>query len=690
MTNPVARVLPLLGMPHLDRLFDYAVPEKWDAEAQPGVKVRVRFAGRLVDALLVERRRTTDHVGDLSPLNRVISPVQILPPHLWELVNRLADRYAGTRSDVIRAIVPARHATAEKSGLFGGGASWEDLYGSLVARDDLIAAPREAAAVGWAAYRHADSFLAAVLAARPGSPARASWLWTPGEDWAARLAEMAATVAWDGGGVLLVAPDQRDVDRITAALRRFLSAAQITELTAQVGPAARYRRHLAVLAGQGRVVVGTRSAASAPVQNLRLAVLVGDGEDALVDPRAPYLHARDVLRMRSELEECALLVGGAHRTAEIQQWVEQGFTPTLRPEPTALRDRMPWIHALDDTHDAHQNYSRMPSAGYKAIRRTLDAGHPVLVQVPRRGYAPSVACSSCRTPARCRRCNGPLEIPRGGSDAQDSAAAAAAPHCRWCGAMEGNFTCTSCGGHALRMTVIGQERTAEELGRAFPGVGVTVSGGGQVKDVIADAPRLVVATPGAEPLVDGGLYGAAVLMDTWLSLGRADLRATEQTLRQWMEASCLVAAREDAGEVVLVAPTSDPTAQQLIRWDPEGAAAAELATRVEAGFPPAVTLVAADGTAASLDQLQDAWTPPSSVVDDGDVELLGPVELPAGVRRPAGLGDTEAELARRLIIRVPAGHEEEVGASLRAALSIRATRRQNDPLRVVVDPVRVG
>ncbi|HIW90602.1 MAG TPA: primosomal protein N' [Candidatus Corynebacterium avicola] len=680
-------------MPHLDRLFDYAVPEKWDAEAQPGVKVRVRFAGRLVDALLVERRRTTDHVGDLSPLNRVISPVQIVPPHLWELVNRLANRYAGTRSDVIRAIIPSRHATAEKSGLFGGGASWEDLYGSLVARDDLVAAPREAAAEGWAAYRHADSFLAAVLAARPGKPARASWLWTPGEDWAARLAELAATVAWDGGGVLLVAPDQRDVDRITTALRQFLSAAQITELTSQVGPAARYRRHLAVLEGQGRVVVGTRSAASAPVQNLRLAVLVGDGEDALVDPRAPYLHARDVLRMRSELEECALLVGGAHRSAEIQQWVEQGFTPTLRPDPEVLRERMPWIHALDDIHDAHQNYSRMPSAGYKAIRRVLDAGHPVLIQVPRRGYAPSVACASCRTPARCRRCNGPLEIPRSGSGQPDDArdpAAASAPHCRWCGAMEGNFTCTSCGGHALRMTVIGQERTAEELGRAFPGVGVTVSGGGQVKDVIADKPRLVVATPGAEPAVEDGLYGAAVLMDSWLSLGRADLRATEQTLRQWMEASCLVAARENGGEVVLVAPTSEPTAQQLIRWDPEGAAANELATRVEARFPPAVTLIAADGTPSSLDQLQEAWTIPAPVVDDGGVEVLGPVELPAGVRRPAGLGDTEAELARRLIIRAPTGHQEEVGASLRAALSLRATRRQSDPLRVVVDPVRVG
>ncbi|MGO1950412.1 MAG: primosomal protein N' [Mycobacteriaceae bacterium] len=689
MTNPVARVLPLLGIPHLDRLFDYAVPEKCDAEAQPGVKVRVRFAGRLVDALLVERRRTTDHVGELAPLNRVVSPVRIVPPHLWDLVNRLADHYAGTRSDVIRAIVPSRHATAEKSGLFGGGASWEELYGSLVSRDDLVAAPCDAAAQGWAGYRHADSFLTAVL---DGRAARASWLWTTGEDWPARLAELAATVAWSGGGVLIVAPDQRDVDRLTTALRRFLSAAQITELTAKVGAAARYRRHLAVLQGQGRVVVGTRSAASAPVKDLRLAVLVGDGEDSLVDPRAPYLHAREVVRMRSELEGCGLIVGGVHRTAEVQQWVEEGFTPTLRAEPDVLRARLPWIHALDDIHDAHQNHARMPSAGYKAIRKALDAGHPALVQVPRRGYAPAVACSSCRTPARCRRCNGPLEIPGGSGDGSKDDAAA--PRCRWCGALEGHFTCTSCGGHALRMSVVGQERTAEELGRAFPGVGVTVSGGGQVKDSLPDAPRLVVATPGAEPVVDGGLYSAAVLMDAWLPLGRADLRATEQSLRQWMEAAALVRPREDGGEVVLVSPTADPTAQELIRWDPEGAAATELGNRREAGFPPAVVMVAVDGTSTSLDQLQDAWTPPESI---GPVELLGPVELPPGIRRPAGLGEPEAGEARRLIIRVPASGgtddgagAETLGASLRAALSLRATRRQSDPLRVVVDPVRVG
>ncbi|MDN5684667.1 MAG: primosomal protein N', partial [Corynebacterium glyciniphilum] len=89
----------------------------------------------------------------------------------------------------------------------------------------------------------------------------------------------------------------------------------------------------------------------------------------------------------------------------------------------------------------------------------------------------------------------------------------------------------------------------------------------------------------------------------------------------------------------------------------------------------------------------DAWTTPDQL---GGVERLGPVELPPGVRLPAGLGEPEADQARRLIIRVPvtpgaAGETvEALGASLRAAQSLRATRRKSDPLRIVVDPVRVG
>ncbi|MBB0991590.1 primosome assembly protein PriA, partial [Dietzia sp. SLG510A3-30A2] len=112
---PVARVLPLLGVFHLDREFDYLVPESLSAEAVPGVRVRVRFAGRLVDGFLVERRAQTDHQGDLAWLERVVSPEPVLTPDLLRLVDLVARRWVGMRSDVIRLAIPPRHAAAEKS-----------------------------------------------------------------------------------------------------------------------------------------------------------------------------------------------------------------------------------------------------------------------------------------------------------------------------------------------------------------------------------------------------------------------------------------------------------------------------------------------------------------------------------------------------------------------------------------------
>ena len=72
--EPVARVLPMLTVPHLDREFDYLVSAAQSDDAQPGVRVKVRFHGRLVDAFILERRSDTDHVGKLGWLEKVVSP----------------------------------------------------------------------------------------------------------------------------------------------------------------------------------------------------------------------------------------------------------------------------------------------------------------------------------------------------------------------------------------------------------------------------------------------------------------------------------------------------------------------------------------------------------------------------------------------------------------------------------------
>lgn len=662
---PVVRVLPLLGLPHLDRPFDYLVTEEDSAAAQPGVRVRIRFAGRLADALVLERVATSEHEGKIRFIERVISSEVVYPEQIRSLVDNLADRYAAVRSDILRTAIPPRHVKAEQTDTTS---PWE---GQGEAKEPDLSA--------WSAYEYGESFVDAVVT---GTLARAAWQVAPGDDWAAALAALAAKVAIDGGGALIVLPDQKDVDRMAAALAEHVGPKQITTLTASLGPQARYSRFLSVLHGQGRLVIGTRSAAFAPVNNLKLAVVMFDGDDSLVDPRAPYTHAREVLTTRSAVEKASLIIGGHGRTAETQLLVESGWMHSLVAARNALRTRSPHIHAAGDSdfelqRDPRAGAARLPSVAFAAARRALAENKPVLFQVPRAGYVQALACGICRTPARCRACNGPLGLPSGGE--------AAAPTCRWCGRIDSAYSCPSCGSHRLRAVVLGTQRTAEELGRAFAPATVISSWGERIHAEIPDKAAVVVATPGAEPRIEGGgTYGAAVLLDTWALLGRPDLRATEETMHKWMAAATLVAPHSKGGDVVVVADPSLPVVQHFIRWDAPGHAALELAARREVRFPPAVHM-------AALDAPREALTDFLEHIDLPDqVDILGPVDLPPGVDLPGEWDRATLGEAQRVLIRTPLSSRNALGKALRAANVNRATRKQDAPLRIQVNPMHIG
>ena len=111
---PVARVAVDISLAHLDRPFDYLVPASLDEAAVPGCRVRVRFAGQLIDGYLLERIPTSEHQGKLARLERVTSPEPVLTPEIFDLARAVADRYAGTLADVLRLAIPPRHATAER------------------------------------------------------------------------------------------------------------------------------------------------------------------------------------------------------------------------------------------------------------------------------------------------------------------------------------------------------------------------------------------------------------------------------------------------------------------------------------------------------------------------------------------------------------------------------------------------
>ncbi|MEV1290654.1 primosomal protein N' [Pseudonocardia sp. NPDC049635] len=666
-TLPVARIVVDVALPHLDRPFDYRVPTHLDDVARPGVRVRVRFAGRMVDGYLLERAGSSGHDGVLAWVDKVVSAEPVLTPQVAGLARAVADRYAGVLADVLRLAVPARHARVE----------------SEVPRRRAVPDPSPPGRTGWSAYRRGTALLDALAG---GRAAHAVWQPLPGEHWAVRLAEAAAATRTAGRSALLVVPDQRDVDRLYGACAALLGDDAVVALTADLGPAERYRRWLAVRRGSVRVVVGTRSAAFAPLDELGLLAVWDDGDDSHSEPRAPYPQVRDVLVLRAHREGAAVLVAGFTRTAEAQLLVESGWAAAVQADRATVRARAPRVTAIGETdtqlvRDPAARAARVPGVAFEAARAALTAGRPVLVQVPRAGYLPFLACASCREAARCRHCAGPLGLPRPGAGSPD--AATGLPACRWCGRVEPGYRCGNCASRRLRAGVVGAGRTAEELGRAFPGVTVRTSGGGAaVVDDLLAGPALVVATPGAEPVAEGG-YGAALLLDGEMMLARPDLRVAEETLRRWFAAAAGVVPHTEGGRVVVVADSAIPTVQALVRWDPAGHAEAELAERAEVGFPPAVRMAAVEGPPAAVAEICEAVLDADRDPPEG-VELLGPVEIDPPER--PGRGADRDDVRERALLRVPRAAGRRLAAALHEAQALRTARKATDTVRVRMDP----
>ncbi|MFE1956443.1 primosomal protein N' [Streptomyces sp. NPDC059479] len=666
---PVARVVVNKGVLHLDQFFDYAVPEELDGTALPGVRVRVRFGagahqvrggrregGRLIDGFVVERRADTDYTGPLAALADVVSPEPVLSAELLGLARAVADRYAGSLADVLQLAIPPRNARAESK-----------------PSPEPLPSPAAPGPGTWERYGNGAAFLDAL--AGGGAP-RAVWTALPGPHWADELARAVAATLASGRGALVVVPDGRVAARVDAALTALLGTGRHALLTAEAGPEKRYREWLAVRRGAVRAVVGTRAAMFAPVRDLGLVAIWDDGDGSHSEQHAPQPHAREVLLLRAAHDKCGFLLGSTGCTVEAAQLVGTGWALPLTAPREQVRIAAPLIRTVGDgelARDEAARAARLPSLAWQAVRDGLKTG-PVLVQVPRRGYVPRLACERCRTPARCRHCAGPLEAP-GERELR----------CGWCGRDEPGWHCAECGGTRLRAQIVGARRTAEELGRVFPAVPVRTSGRDHVLDSVPGRPALVVSTPGAEPVAEGG-YAAALLLDGWAMLGRPDLRAGEEALRRWIQAAALVRGQSEGGTVVVVAePTLRPV-QALVRWDPVGHAQRELAERAELGFPPVSRMAAVTGRPEAVSTFLAAAGLPS------DAQVLGPVSLPpTDPGRPRRQGDPPpGEHWERALLRVPPGSGAALASALKSAQAARLARGGGDPVRVRIDPPDIG
>jgi primosomal protein N' (replication factor Y) len=323
--------------------------------------------------------------------------------------------------------------------------------------------------------------------------------------------------------------------------------------------------------------------------------------------------------------------------------------------------------------------------------------------------------------------------------------------CLWCGRPAGGWRCDGilndrpCGGDRFRMLAIGVQRTAEELGRAFANTKIISSAQDTVLSQVSDKPALVVATPGAEPVADGG-YAAALLLDGWSLLARRDLRAGEEALRRWLNAAALVRPGGEGGKVVVMAEPNLAPVQALVRWDPVWHARRELVDRGELHYPPLARVAELTGSPAAvaeelsllrLPEMAEILGPVAVDVPRSDdrvakkpearrgknVDRLGRgerAEKPQAAEDQAGQGgqggqagqagqegtagqagyagqggqarqgDQPGQQLHRALVRVPRRLGGDLSAAVREAQGVRSARKSDDWVRVRIDPVRIG
>jgi primosomal protein N' (replication factor Y) len=538
----VARVLVESPIPRLDRLLDYAIPERLKADLVVGGRVKVPLGrgSRRVEGFVVSVGAASNPTMQLAEIDAVLGSVPVVTPALWSMVRAVSDRNGGSASDVLRVAVPKRAVRIEKNYLISPRHAPLDKPGtrSAVALDyGVVESERGPTLVGWA-----------------------------------RIAELARKAV---GGVIIVVPDWRDVE----LMGRALGDLEHTVWDSSGTPTERYGRYLDVLSGASRVVVGTRSSIYAPVVDLSLIVVANESDPLLDEPLSPFVHVRDAAIVRQGIEGGDLVFASQTPSVELHRFHDLDYVE----RPAGVQSLPTIVISNDESDDEFARKARIPTSAWRTVRDALTRG-PVLIQVSRPGFSPGVVCATCRTPHRCALCQAPLAGNREGTSL-----------CRVCGNQPIGLVCSHCGGREVAFAGVGSLRTADELGRAFPQTTVILSDAEHRHLEIPRSSAIVVATRGAEPIVSGG-YEAVLIVDGDKELMRPGLRTSENCLRWWGTAAALCAE----GGTVVLANVGGGFAGLFASGQWNDIIATELRDRRALGFPPVTRAIAITGSVSEL------------------------------------------------------------------------------------------
>lgn len=558
---PAHRVVRVVAdIPAVHRRFDYAVPEAMQRTIRVGSRVRIDLHGRRVGAWVVE-----DNV--VSPPGVMVKPVarssgEGPPAGVVELAEWAAWRWAGPMSSFLGTASPPR-VVRPREDAAGPGATRPRLDAPTVGK---LQSP------GGASVRMVAE--AIECAASPSvirlAPALDAWL-------------VALEIIHRVGpaGILLLTPSRARASQLRDRLR---GAGVPVSMLPDEWQAASLGTS---------TVVGTRSAAWAPLPRCVVVVVFDAHDEAYREERSPTWSAVDVVVERGRRDGAPVLLVTPCPSAVLAEGA------TLVTTDRAVERRgWPVVEVVDRTGDD-------PRTGLFS-ERLVQLLHSMLGQVPgrvpgrvlcvlnRKGRARLLACAQCGALGRCTRCGGALAQKESGGELR----------CRRCGRTR-PAVCGVCDSTRLKVVRVGVSRVTEELSALVGVVAVELTGDSE-PSTSPDA-RLVVGTEAA--LHRMSRADAVVFLDFDQHLLAPRFGSGEEALALLARAARLVGGRESGGRILVQTRIPAHEVLQAARSaDPTKLSKPERTLRAALALPPfgALALVSGPGAADYAEALRMA------------------------------------------------------------------------------------
>jgi primosomal protein N' (replication factor Y) len=387
--------------------------------------------------------------------------------------------------------------------------------------------------------------------------------------------------------------------------------------------------------GEARVVVGTRSAVFAPLENVGLIIVDEEQENSFKQEETPRYHGRDVAIVRAKMEGALALLGSATPSMETYHHAREGKYELLTLASRVADRSLASVEVVDLRDDFQQTHQTSPisAALHAGIQECLANGTQALVLINRRGYSWSVLCRSCGASVQCVNCSISMTHHKQRNRLE----------CHYCGSIQQiPRVCPKCQSKYVYFFGEGSEHLEERLRKEFPGARIarldrdTARTKRQYQETLgAFAGGALDILVGTQMLAKGHDFQRVTLVgvvsaDSSLSL--PDFRAAERTFQLLTQVAGRAGRGELSGRVLIQTFYPEHYAiQDAVKQDYAAFFERELHFRRMMAYPPFTSLANVIVRDVSLEkairwsrQLSEYFSPHA----DKDVRILGPATAP--------------------------------------------------------------